>query len=62
MRDAIVTDGVRWTLHRKRSSLNQHVWDIGQAVEEQTLDSLLADLAEVGRKGVGGMIAPRTVG
>lgn len=46
VRDAVVTDGVRWTTHRRGHGLKRRVWHIGEALEKQSLDLLLAELAE----------------
>jgi hypothetical protein len=47
VRDAIITDGVRWTTHRKGSQqLKQQVWHLDRAIERDRLDMMLGDLAE----------------
>lgn len=47
VRDAIVTDGVCWTTHRKGSQqLKQEVWNIGYAIGLGSIDEMLGDLAE----------------
>ncbi|MGE6759404.1 hypothetical protein ACQKGO_15390 [Corallococcus interemptor] len=47
VRDAIVTDGTRWTAHRKGSQqLKQQVWNLDQAVGLGSVDDMLSDLAE----------------
>lgn len=47
VRDAIVTDGMRWTAHRKGShQLKQQVWNIDHAVGLGSVDDMLNDLAE----------------
>lgn len=47
VRDAIVTDGTRWTTHRKGTQqLKQEVWNIDRAIELGSIDDMLGDLAE----------------
>ena len=47
VRDAIVTDGTRWTTHRKRSQqLKQQVWNLDHAIGLGSVDEMLGDLAE----------------
>ena len=47
VRDAIVTDGARWTTHRKRSQqLKQQVWNLDHAIGLGSVDDMLGDLAE----------------
>src|SRR5690606_32248770 len=47
VRDAIITDGSRWTTHRKGSQqLKQQVWSLEEAIEHDSIDELLSDLAE----------------
>jgi hypothetical protein len=47
VRDAIVTDGARWTTHRKGSQqLKQQIWNLDHAIGLGTIDEMLGDLAE----------------
>lgn len=47
VRDAIVTDGARWTTHRKGSQqLKQQVWSLDHAIGLGSIDDMLGDLAE----------------
>lgn len=46
VREAILSDGVRWTTHRKGSRLRRRVWDISMDMLGDTLTELLADLGE----------------
>lgn len=47
VRDAIVTDGMRWTTHRKGSQqLKQQVWSLDYAIGLGSIDEMLGDLAE----------------
>ncbi|MBC5785972.1 hypothetical protein H8N03_23745 [Ramlibacter sp. USB13] len=47
VRDAIITDGARWTTHRKGSQqLKQQVWSLDQAIAHGSIDEMLGDLAE----------------
>lgn len=47
VRDAIVTDGTRWTTHRKGSQqLKQQQWNLDDAVGNDRFDEMLGDLAE----------------
>jgi hypothetical protein len=47
VRDAIVTDGARWTTHRKGSQqLKQQVWSLEHAIGLGSIDEMLGDLAE----------------
>lgn len=47
VRDAIITDGTRWTTHRKGSQqLKQQVWSLDNAISHGTIDEMLGDLAE----------------
>lgn len=47
VRDAIITDGVRWTTHRKGSQqLKQQVWSLDQVIQLGAIDDMLSDLAE----------------
>lgn len=47
VRDAIITDGTRWTTHRKGSQqLKQQVWSIDHAISLGSIDEMLGDLAE----------------
>ncbi len=47
VRDAIITDGVRWTTHRKGSQqLKQQVWSLDHAIGLGSIDDMLGDLAE----------------
>jgi hypothetical protein len=47
VRDAIITDGARWTTHRKGSQqLKQQVWNLDHAIGLGSIDEMLGDLAE----------------
>jgi len=47
VRDAIITDGARWTTHRKGSQqLKQQVWSLDHAIGLGSIDDMLRDLAE----------------
>ena len=47
VREAIVTDGMRWTTHRKGSQqLKQHQWSFDHAIGHESMDEMLGDLAE----------------
>jgi hypothetical protein len=47
VRDAIITDGARWTTHRKGSQqLKQQVWSIEHTINLDSIDEMLGDLAE----------------
>jgi hypothetical protein len=47
VRDAIITDGARWTTHRKGSQqLKQQVWSLEHAIGLGRIDEMLGDLAE----------------
>jgi hypothetical protein len=47
VRDAIVTDGTRWTTHRKGSQqLKQQEWNLDHAIGLGSIDQMLGDLAE----------------
>jgi hypothetical protein len=47
VRDAIITDGIRWTTHRKGSQqIKQQVWSLDYAIGLGTIDEMLGDLAE----------------
>jgi hypothetical protein len=47
VRDAIITDGARWTTHRKGSQqLKQQVWNLDYAIGLGSVDDMLGDLAE----------------
>lgn len=47
VRDAIVTDGTRWTTHRKGSQqLKQQQWNLDHAIGLGSVDDMLGDLAE----------------
>jgi hypothetical protein len=47
VRDAIITDGARWTTHRKGSQqLKQQVWSLDNAIGLGGIDDMLSDLAE----------------
>ena len=47
VRDAIVSDGARWTTHRKGSQqLKQQLWSLDHAIGLGTIDEMLGDLAE----------------
>lgn len=45
-REAILTDGVRWTLFRRGNRRRQTVWDLGEALTDDSFEALLATLAE----------------
>ena len=44
--EAIVSDGVLWTTHRRGNRLRQPTWDIGEALTNDGFEALLAALAE----------------
>jgi len=47
VRDAIITDGARWTTHRKGSQqLKQQVWSLDHVIGLGSIDDMLGDLAE----------------
>jgi hypothetical protein len=47
LRDALVTDGVRWTTYRRGNRLSRGVWDLGASVvDRRALESMLAELGE----------------
>ncbi len=47
VRDAIITDGARWTTHRKgNQQLKQQVWSLEHTVGLGSIDEMLGDLAE----------------
>jgi hypothetical protein len=46
VRDAIVSDGVRWIPHRMGSRLRRPPWDFGDALAGDSFEGLLAALAE----------------
>lgn len=47
VRDAIITDGTRWTTHRKGSQqIKQQVWSLDHAIGFGNIDEMLGDLAE----------------
>lgn len=46
VRDAIITDGTRWTTHRVRNRLRRAVWDLSEIHDPDALSGMLADLAE----------------
>ncbi|MBK7779595.1 MAG: hypothetical protein IPJ58_02170 [Ardenticatenia bacterium] len=47
VRDAIITDGTRWTTHRKGSlQLKQQIWSLDHAIRTGSVDDMLGDLAE----------------
>jgi hypothetical protein len=47
VRDAIITDGARWTTHRRGSQqLKQQVWSLDHAIGLGSIDEMLGDLAE----------------
>jgi len=47
VREAIVTDGIRWTTHRKGDrQLKQRAWDLDAAIDIGNVDDMLNDLAE----------------
>lgn len=47
VREAIITDGARWTTHRKGSQqLKQQVWSLDRAIGLGSIDEMLGDLAE----------------
>jgi len=47
VRDAIITDGARWTTHRKGSQqLKQQEWSLDHAIGLGSIDEMLLDLAE----------------
>jgi hypothetical protein len=47
VRDAIITDGARWTTHRRgNQQLQQQVWSLDHAIGLGSVDEMLGDLAE----------------
>jgi len=47
VREAIITDGTRWTTHRKRDrQLKQREWNLDHAIGIGSVDDMLNDLAE----------------
>ena len=46
VREAILSDGLRWTTHRKRSSLARPTWAVDAVVDTAELETMLAALAE----------------
>lgn len=47
VRDAIVTDGARWTTHRKGSQqLKQQEWSLDDVIGLDSIDDMLGDIAE----------------
>jgi hypothetical protein len=47
VREAIVTDGIRWAKHRKGNrQLRSTVWDLEAVLRDGTIDEMLGDLAE----------------
>ncbi len=47
VRDAIITDGMRWTRHRRGSQQLKHqVWNLDHAIGLGSIDDMLGDLAE----------------
>ncbi|MEQ1564186.1 MAG: hypothetical protein ABMA64_01020 [Myxococcota bacterium] len=46
VREAVVTDGVRWTTHRRGNRLRRPTWDLGEVLAGNTFEELLAALAE----------------
>ncbi|MCB9797535.1 MAG: S24 family peptidase [Alphaproteobacteria bacterium] len=46
VREAIVTDGIRWTTHRKNNRMRQPEWDLGEALSSGEVEEMLAALAE----------------
>lgn len=46
VREAIVTDGIRWTTHRRGNRLRRPTWDLDDALAAASLEELLAALAE----------------
>jgi hypothetical protein len=47
VRDAILTDGLRWTTHRKGSQqIRQRVWNLEQVIDLGNIDEMLGVLAE----------------
>lgn len=45
VREALVTDGTRWTVHRRGNRLRGHIWHFGEDLE-QRVEPMLADLGE----------------
>jgi ABC-type uncharacterized transport system YnjBCD ATPase subunit len=47
VRDAIITDGARWTTHRRGTQqLKQQVWSLDHVIGHGSIDEMLGDLAE----------------
>ena len=47
VRDAIVTDGTRWTTHRKGDrQLRRREWNLDHAIDLGSVDDMLNDLTE----------------
>lgn len=47
VREAIVTDGIRWAKHRKGNrQLRSTIWDLDAVLRDGTVEAMLADLAE----------------
>lgn len=47
VRDALVTDGVRWTTHRRGNHFSRTIWNIGESIgDRRVLESMLGDLGE----------------
>ena len=45
VREALVTDGVRWTTHRRGNRIRGHIWNLGTDLD-QHVEKMLADLGE----------------
>lgn len=46
VREALITDGVRWTTHRRGNRLRRRTWDLGEALTHGDIETMLAELAE----------------
>lgn len=46
VREAIVSDGIHWTTHRKGNRLRRPGWDLGEALANELFEHMLAALAE----------------
>jgi hypothetical protein len=45
VREALVTDGVRWTTHRRGNRIRGHIWNLGTDLD-RNVEKMLADLGE----------------
>jgi hypothetical protein len=46
LRNAILTDGLRWTAHRRGLGLRRRVWHLGDALDVSSMEDLLTQLGE----------------